>query len=776
MESDIRPVSRWEYIDFDVTIRKGNRRKYPVTVRSSAGEEVQEEMRFPFDKEKLENKLLALENALFRSGRGRRRIRSQEEQAVQDFGQSLFEALLVREVRTCYEMSLREARQQNKGLRLKLTIQPSELAGVPWEFLYDSRQGDFLCLSSKTPIIRHLEVSGAVEQLCVRPPLSILGMVASPLDLDLLDVEHEKQLVEEATKDLQASGLVRLDWLEGQTWRDLQQAMRRGSWHIFHFIGHGDFDPAGEEGRIALSDEAGCKRLLKATHLARLLHAHDDLRLVLLNSCEGARGSEGDPFSSTAATLVRRGVPAVVAMQYEISDEAAIEFSRNFYGAVADGLPVDAAVADARTAVSMDSPLEWGTPVLYMRSPDGRIFDISTELSAPNDPAQKGAEGLGREGALRRYRECLVSAWESGKLDRLEAERLKDLADTLGLESSAAADVECQVMGGTIEAILERQKQNTEPNQEPESQTIEAADAARSGAEASNMDLQEVSGYGEGDQIAVGDVEKTRSYPPQDSSSVISKRVILSAVVVGFLLVLLTGGMAAAFTGMNPIPASWREGPDPEPADEPYSDTLPYEQQEDAPAEDDTPAEEDTEEVSSPSPVDSAGLEDNASGVAIVGPPSVSTVDLPDLTGLSSSEAKSKLADAGLTLGNQNEVPDNKVPKGKIVKQFPAAGKTVEKSSSVDVTVSSGPNPVPVPNVIGSSLANAQSTLRKVNFSYTVQTVQSNLPAGTVVSTNPPAGTLQDPSKGVVIRQSSGPQKSTPKPSTKTSTPDKGNS
>src|SRR5215217_709881 len=764
MDRDIRSASRWEYIDFDLTIRKGSRRKYPVTVRSPEGEEVQEEMRFPFDKGKLENKLLALENALFRSGRGRRRIRSQEEQTVQDFGQSLFEALLVREVRTCYEMSLREARQQNKGLRLKLTIQPSELAGVPWEFLYDSRQGDFLCLSSKTPIIRHLEVSQGVEQLCVRPPLNILGMVASPLDLDLLDVEHEKRLVEEATRDLQADGVVKLTWLEGQTWRDLQQAMRRGSWHIFHFIGHGDFDPSSDEGRIALSNEAGSKRLLKATHLARLLHAHDDLRLVLLNSCEGARGSEGDPFSSTAATLVRRGVPAVVAMQYEISDEAAIEFSRNFYGAVADGLPVDAAVADARTAVSMDSPLEWGTPVLYMRSPDGRIFDISTESLIPIDPSQERVEGLGQEGPRRQYRESLDAALESGALDRHEAERLKDLANTLGLSSSAAADVEREVMDGTIEALLERQKQSAEPNQEPEA--IKATDAARSSAEASSVDLHEVRETGEGGHIKVGDV-KALPHPPQDPPSV-SKRVVLSSVVVGLLLVLLTGGMATALTGINPIPTSWQGGSEPEPANVPPADTSLDAQQEDALAEDETPVEAGTGETSSPSPGVLPGLEDIVSGGNIVEPPPPSTVELPDLTSLSPSEAKSKLTDAGLTLGSQDEVSNNDVPKGKIIRQSPPAGKKVEKSSSVDVTVSSGPKQVPVPNVAGSSVTNAQELLRKAGFSSTVQTVQSNSPPGTIVSTDPPAGTPRDPSNGVItIRQSSGPRKASPEPSTK---------
>ena len=100
---------------------------------------------------------------------------------------------------------------------------------------------------------------------------------------------------------------------------------------------------------------------------------------MLLNSCEGARGSAHDVFSSTAAILVRRGLPAVVAMQYEITDRAAVEFARSFYEALAEGLPVDAAVAEARKAISLavTNTVEWGTPVLYMRAPQGAIFQLA---------------------------------------------------------------------------------------------------------------------------------------------------------------------------------------------------------------------------------------------------------------------------------------------------------------------------------------------------------------------------------------------------------------
>ena len=203
-------------------------------------------------------------------------------------------------------------------------------------------------------------------------------MVASPTGLTPLDVERERTRIQEATAGLQARGLVELEWLDPATPRELQAALRRDKWHIFHFAGHGGFDPAIDEGVVALVDEDGSAVRVPATQLGRLLGDHNPLRLAVLNACEGARGSTHDLFSSTAATLVRRGTPAVVAMQYEITDDAAKEFGRAFYEAIADDLPVDIAVAEARKSLSiqMSSTLEWGTPVLFMRTDDGVLFRI----------------------------------------------------------------------------------------------------------------------------------------------------------------------------------------------------------------------------------------------------------------------------------------------------------------------------------------------------------------------------------------------------------------
>jgi outer membrane protein assembly factor BamB len=371
------------YLDFELEIGPSEGGEYPVAVLHSPAGEVRAKMRFPFDGATLTNRLQALEIALLKSSGTRRRVATSEEQIVQEFGRQLAEALLGGSVRTLFDVSRREAYEQDLGLRLKLRIQAPDLAVIPWEFLYDDREDEYLALCRGTPVIRYLELAQPIKPLTVTPPLHILGMIASPRDQDALDTDRERKRLEDAIAPLQQDGRVALTWIQGETWRDLQRAMRTGEWNIFHFIGHGAYDETKDEGFIALSDEGGRTHLLSAAQLGRLLDDHGPLRLAVLNSCEGARGGTKEVLSSTAAVLMRRGVPAVVAMQYEITDRAAIEFTRAFYEAIADGQPVDGAVSEARIAVSLalERTLEWGVPVLYMHAPDGRIFSVDTPVS-----------------------------------------------------------------------------------------------------------------------------------------------------------------------------------------------------------------------------------------------------------------------------------------------------------------------------------------------------------------------------------------------------------
>lgn len=375
-----------EYLDFDIEIGIGQGREYPVSIIRSPGGEARETILFPFDELSLKSYLQELTIALLRTGGTFRKILSPQEIIVQEFGQKLFDFLFKNDVRSRYDISQREATQSGKGLRIKLRIRDPHLASLPWEFLYDSRAAEYICLSIQTPLVRYIELPKVIEPLSVTSPLRILGVTATPRGFGKLDAENEKKRVQVALSSLLADGDVEVTWLEHATRYDLQRVMRQGPWHILHFIGHGGFDSASDEGIVALENEEGELDQLHATQLARLLGDQSSLRLVILNSCEGAHSGYIDIFSSTASALVRRGIPAVLAMQYEITDRAAIEFSRGFYEAIAEDWPVDAAVTEARKSISLNiaNTFEWGTPVLFMRSPDGIIFKRSPNGNLPS--------------------------------------------------------------------------------------------------------------------------------------------------------------------------------------------------------------------------------------------------------------------------------------------------------------------------------------------------------------------------------------------------------
>jgi hypothetical protein len=377
-EPQITGLAPQEYLDFDLEVESASENEYSeywIRARSQAGGQ-REKHNFPWDATGLQDQLKGVRAALPRALGTRPQNLPPDHATLQLFGQELFDFLFGGEIRSQYDLIRQRAEAEHKGVRIKLHFLSPQLAALPWEYLYDPRARDYLTLSRDTPVIRSIELPRPVEPLAVIGPLRILGMVANPKDVPQLDVEQEKRRIETALKNLSDKGLVELSWVAGGTWRDLQDVMRGGPWHIFHFIGHGLFDRDDGEGSLVLEGEDGGHQLLSAERLARLLADHNSLRLVILNACESGQGGR-ELFSGAATALVARGIPAVLAMQYAISDPAAIELARSFYESLADGIPVDAAVAEARKAMEMSSTFEWGIPVLYMHAADGILFKTS---------------------------------------------------------------------------------------------------------------------------------------------------------------------------------------------------------------------------------------------------------------------------------------------------------------------------------------------------------------------------------------------------------------
>lgn len=309
--------------------------------------------------------------------------------AMKKVGGQLFDALFTKDLLLCLERCLDEAERQQATLRIKLRLKESPaLLSLPWEYLYHSRRNLFLSQSTTSSLIHFFELPTPAPSLTVTLPLRMLVVIATPTDLLPLDVEREWTNLQRALGDLIQGGMLIVDRLPLATKAALQSALRRQAYHMLHFIGHGDFDEAAECGTLFLSTDQGSSDPLPAADLGLLLHNERTLRLVFLNACESAQTGATNPFGGVAQTLVQQGVPAVVAMRYPVSDEAAITFAHEFYAALADGYAVDGALTEARVAVATRlGNGEWGAPQLLMHAQDGILWQVNQPTSSAVDGA-----------------------------------------------------------------------------------------------------------------------------------------------------------------------------------------------------------------------------------------------------------------------------------------------------------------------------------------------------------------------------------------------------
>lgn len=86
-------------------------------------------------------------------------------------------------------------------------------------------------------------------------------------------------------------------------------------------------------------------------------------------------------------------------------------------------------------------------------------------------------------------------------------------------------------------------------------------------------------------------------------------------------------------------------------------------------------------------------------------------VDVPDVTGRTEQEAVDALREAGLAVSiASEEVYDDDVPEGSVVRQDPAEG-SVERGDTITLTISQGPELVTVPQVVGRQFSAAEEEL-----------------------------------------------------------------
>ena len=367
-----------EYLDFEISVQKAGENEYLVRAQSGDGEA---EVRFisPFNEDKRALIDATLTKVALRSPAKTRSSSAPEVRKMKEVGATLFEHAITGAVREFYYKCQGQADQQGKGVRWRLSLD-SSVDDLPWEFMY--LQDEFLALNPRSPVVRYIKGAARVVPLKAELPLRLLVVIASPSDEVPLDTSAEKERIAAALQPLTAQGMIEVTYIEGpDTWERLLEALLPNRTHILHFIGHGAFDEDMGEGVLVMEDAEGRATRIDSERLRVLVQGKSKLRLVVLNSCLGTEGSDAQPFSSMAAGLVRSGVPAVIAMQFEISDNAARKIAQTFYTSLALNLPVDAALTEARRKIFLSDrdSLEWATPILYMQVPNGQLFEFNLE-------------------------------------------------------------------------------------------------------------------------------------------------------------------------------------------------------------------------------------------------------------------------------------------------------------------------------------------------------------------------------------------------------------
>jgi CHAT domain-containing protein len=191
-------------------------------------------------------------------------------------------------------------------------------------------------------------------------------MASSPDDFgdSGVDLTREETQLREMEEDLGEDKIELHGVIGGSTLDRLSRRLQEVEPDIFHFMGHG----GKNEGRNCLvfcTDDQKAQ-FVDALQLRQILPP--SVRLVVLNCCESGAADSADGFGSIAAHLARTRIPAVVAMQYPITNDAATEFSKTFFRYVLTGHSLDAALATARQRLSREYGIEWGVPLLHLQA------------------------------------------------------------------------------------------------------------------------------------------------------------------------------------------------------------------------------------------------------------------------------------------------------------------------------------------------------------------------------------------------------------------------
>lgn len=324
------------------------------------------------------------------------------------------------------EQVWREYKQRSEFLILCLRFAEGamKLEVLPWETLHDG--AEFIAAGAKTTLTRlPLNVAPPSELPPIPRPLRLFGFFASPLDLqdhERLNAEREQEILLEAINDPAAQGRISADFEDEAKLEILTRSLMDG-YHILHFTGHGISPRDG--GGLLLEDAHGKKLPASIADVMQAVQRGQDgkakLRLAVISGCQTARTLHAGTFNDLAHELLRQHVPAVIAMQFSISDEGGLKFAEVLYREIAKGVALERAVHAARRVLLADQRFFINNDALaiVLLAADGACLQTTEAESLPPqaepsatylgdrlDPLAHGFYGRRRE--YRKIRDALL--------------------------------------------------------------------------------------------------------------------------------------------------------------------------------------------------------------------------------------------------------------------------------------------------------------------------------------------------------------------------------
>ncbi len=317
--------------------------------------------------------------------------------AMKDLGAQLYQKLFPPAV----EQVWREYKQRSEFLILCLRFAEAatKLEVLPWETLHDG--AEFIAAGAKTTLTRlPLDVAPPSELPPLPRPLRLFGFFASPLDLkdnERLNVEREQEILLEAINDPAGQGRISADFEDEAKLEILARSLRDG-YHILHFTGHGISPRDG--GGLLLEDAHGKKLPASIAEVMQAVQRGQDgnakLRLAVISGCQTARTLHTGAFNDLARELLRQRVPAVIAMQFSISDDGGLKFAEVLYKEIAKGVELERAAHAARRVLLEDERFFINNDALaiVLLAADGACLQTTEAQSLPPQ-AEPGATYLG---------------------------------------------------------------------------------------------------------------------------------------------------------------------------------------------------------------------------------------------------------------------------------------------------------------------------------------------------------------------------------------------